>query len=644
MATAMLSPTDSEKLSKLRSAVSGLNQISENEKSGFISLVSRYLSGDAQHVEWSKIKTPTDEVVVPYESLALPPEGDGHFRSVIEVRNGLTFLDLIVIQIETLNSKYGCNVPLVLMNSFNTHDDTLKIVEKYAKSNIDIHTFNQSQYPRLVIEDFSPLPCKGQAGKDGWYPPGHGDVFPSLMNSGKLDAFLAQGKEYVFVANSDNLGAVVTPKTLADVKGGTLISYEEKVQLLEIAQVPDEHEVDGVKVLQLETAAGAAIRFFDKAIGVNVPRSRFLPVKATSDLLLVQSDLYTVADGFVIRNSARSNPANPIIELGPEFKKVSNFLSRFKSIPSIIELDSLKVSGDVWFGAGIILKGKVSISAKSGVKLEIPDKAVLENKDPRNQSSNLSCNGDCGLRLRLVVEAHSRCFSFKLQSTQRGNTIWIGKPRLSLYQVRADSLLMYPPGHGDVFPSLMNSGKLDAFLAQVTPKTLADVKGGTLFLMKGKFRQVLFLRNVRSCAKLKMQTDVGFLLFQEVDGVKVLQLETAAGAAIRFFDKAIGVNVPRSRFLPVKTTSDLLLVQLELDSLKVSGDVWFGAGVFLKSVLIRGLSLLFLFCPLGRQQTLLFSQRAKVGISAKAGVELEIPDKAMLANKAGESGARFENA
>lgn len=275
------------------------------------------------------------------------------------------------------------------------------------------------------------------------YPPGHGDVFPSLSNSGKLDALLSQGKEYVFVANSDNLGAIVdlkilnhliehkneycmevTPKTLADVKGGTLISYEGRVQLLEIAQVPDEHvgefksiekfkifntnnlwvnlkaikrlveadalkmeiipnpkEVDGVKVLQLETAAGAAIRFFDKAIGINVPRSRFLPVKATSDLLLVQSDLYTLEDGSVIRNTARANPENPSIELGPEFKKVSNFLSRFKSIPSIVELDSLKVAGDVSFGASVILKGKVSIVAKSDVKLEIPDGAVIENKD-----------------------------------------------------------------------------------------------------------------------------------------------------------------------------------------------------------------------------------------------------------------------
>ena len=144
---------------------------------------------------------------------------------------------------------------------------------------------------------------------------------------------------------------------------------------LKMEIIPNQ-EVDGVKVLQLETVAGAAIRFFDRAIGVNVPRSRFLPVKATSDLLLVQPDLYTMKEGFVIRNPARVNPANPSIELGPEFKKVGNFLKRFKSIPSIIELDSLKVSGDVWFGSGIILKGKVTVEAKQGGKLEIPDGSV----------------------------------------------------------------------------------------------------------------------------------------------------------------------------------------------------------------------------------------------------------------------------
>lgn len=444
---------------------------SDNEKQGFLKLIGRHLSGKNEAIEWEKIKAPTDEVVVPYDKMSEFSDDPAKIKallnklavlklngglgttmgctgpkSVIEVRNGLTFLDLIVKQIENLNHTYNATVPLVLMNSFNTHDDTLKIVERYKDSKLEVITFNQSQYPRVVAEDMVPWPAKGKTDNAGWYPPGHGDVFPSLANSGKLDELLAQGKEYVFIANSDNLGAIVdlkilnhlveneneycmevTPKTLADVKGGTLISYEGRVQLLEIAQVPDEHvnefksidkfkifntnnmwvnlkaikrlveadalqmeiipnpkEVDGVKVLQLETAAGAAIRFFDRAIGVNVPRSRFLPVKATSDLLLVQSDLYTVENGAVVRNPARKIAENPSIELSGEFKKVGDFLKRFKSIPSIIELDSLKVNGDVWFGKNIVLKGKVVVEAAKGEKIEVPDKAIIENKVIKN--------------------------------------------------------------------------------------------------------------------------------------------------------------------------------------------------------------------------------------------------------------------
>ena len=49
-------------------------------------------------------------------------------KSVIPVRNDLTFLDLTVQQIEFLNKKYDANVPLVLMNSFNTDEDTHKII------------------------------------------------------------------------------------------------------------------------------------------------------------------------------------------------------------------------------------------------------------------------------------------------------------------------------------------------------------------------------------------------------------------------------------------------------------------------------------------------------------------------------------
>ena len=111
----------------------------------------------------------------------------------------------------------------------------------------------------------------------------------------------------------------VTDKTRADVKGGTLIQYEGKLRLLEAAQVPKEHEEDfksvkkfnvfntnnlwislpaiqrvleentldmeiivnpkqlggGVNVYQLETAVGAAMKCFEQASGVNVPRARY---------------------------------------------------------------------------------------------------------------------------------------------------------------------------------------------------------------------------------------------------------------------------------------------------------------------------------------------------------------------------------
>lgn len=96
-----------------------------------------------------------------------------------------------------------------------------------------------------------PVPETYNDPKDAWYPPGHGDLFKSLHASGELDALIAQGREILFVSNGDNLGATVdlkilnhmietgaeyimelTDKTRADVKGGTLISYDGQVRLL----------------------------------------------------------------------------------------------------------------------------------------------------------------------------------------------------------------------------------------------------------------------------------------------------------------------------------------------------------------------------------------------------------------------------
>lgn len=124
-------------------------------------------------------------------------------------------------------------------------------------------TFNQSRYPRIAKESLLPVPRTPNSHKSEWYPPGHGDFFDAINNSGLLDRLIDAGKEYVFVSNVDNLGADVdlkilkhlvdtqteflmelTDKTKADVKGGTIIDYQGQVRLLEIAQVPSEHVED----------------------------------------------------------------------------------------------------------------------------------------------------------------------------------------------------------------------------------------------------------------------------------------------------------------------------------------------------------------------------------------------------------------
>ena len=60
--------------------------------------------------------------------------------------------------------------------------------------------------------------------------------------------------------------------------------------------------------------------------------------------------------------------------------QVGDFLKRFETIPDIIHLDHLTVSGNVNFGKNVTLKGTVIIIANHGERIDIPDGATLENK------------------------------------------------------------------------------------------------------------------------------------------------------------------------------------------------------------------------------------------------------------------------
>uniref|UniRef100_A0A8W8IEJ5 UTP--glucose-1-phosphate uridylyltransferase n=1 Tax=Magallana gigas TaxID=29159 RepID=A0A8W8IEJ5_MAGGI len=515
----------------------GLHERIRAEFDEFEKLFGRYLQESGHAIMWDKIRLVSDDLVKTYNELKAPDNksiktllnqlvvvklngglgtsmGCKGPKSIISVRNDLTFLDLTVQQIEHLNKTYGTDVPLVLMNSFNTDADTEKILQRYSQVKVKIFTFNQSRYPRISRESLLPIATSFNTENiESWYPPGHGDVYQSIANSKLLDQFINDGKKYLFMSNIDNLGATVdlnilnflldpntkqapefvmevTNKTRADVKGGTLVEYDGKLRLLEIAQVPKDHvdefksvskfkifntnnlwisldaikrvvedntlhmeiivnpkggtlvEYDGklrlleiaqvpkdhvdefksvskfkifntnnlwisldaikrvvedntlhmeiivnpktldngVNVVQLETAVGAAIKSFEGAIGINVPRRRFLPVKTTSDLLIVMSNLYSLKTGALEMNPLRSFPSVPLVKLGSHFSKVKDYLHRFASIPDMLELDHLTVSGDVTFGRNVTLKGTVIIIANHGDRIDIPSGAVLENK------------------------------------------------------------------------------------------------------------------------------------------------------------------------------------------------------------------------------------------------------------------------
>lgn len=371
-------------------------------------------------------------------------------KSLLVVKEGLSFLDITVRQALAYREKVDAELPLAFMNSFATHDDSLETLKAYP----DLQTgdlplgFVQHKFPKILREDLTPAVWPSDRDLE-WNPPGHGDIYTSLISSGMLDMFLARGIIYAFVSNVDNLGAVidegilgyfaengfpfmmeVADRTEADTKGGHLARKKDGgLVLREIAQCPEEEldefqdislyryfntnsiwiNLESLKtflekernviplpmirnpktldprdessppVYQLETAMGSAIALFDGGTAVRVPRSRFLPVKKSRDLLGLWSDAYMLtADYTIVPNPART--AGPLtLTLDERFyKKIDQLQTRFPyGAPSLLNCVCLDLKGDVRFGKEIEVVGEVAIHNNADHPLTIPDGSRL---------------------------------------------------------------------------------------------------------------------------------------------------------------------------------------------------------------------------------------------------------------------------
>lgn len=377
-------------------------------------------------------------------------------KSLLCVRRGLSFLDIIARQVLHLREQYDAPLPLIFMNSFRTSADTLAALERYEALPVEglPLEFLQNKVPKLNATDLTPASWPKDPELE-WCPPGHGDIYTALLaaqESGNslLDDLIAAGFRHVFVSNSDNLGAVpdarvagwfaasgapfaieAVRRTPSDRKGGHFarrksdgrIILRESAQTLDadkdaladlnrhqfmstnnlwfdlaamkqtleardgilgLPMIRNEKTVDPAdktspKVIQVESAMGAAIEIFPGATTIEVGRDRFVPVKTTDDLLVLRSDVYDLGADFVLDQAC---DAVPFVELDPAiYRLVGEFDKRFpEGAPSLKGADTFTVEGDWTFGAGVTVKGTVGLEQPS-VAQRVPEATVLGPDD-----------------------------------------------------------------------------------------------------------------------------------------------------------------------------------------------------------------------------------------------------------------------
>jgi len=426
----------------------------------FVQLLFKFLRNDISAIDWNKIKEIKNEEIVNANNLdSFQDLGQANLNKlvVLKLNGGLgttmglrsakssiivdlkrkkTFLHLIKEQLDELNLEFNCKIPLWFLNSFHTKRDTEKIL-----SHDSYFELLQNEFPRIKVENNeSYVPFEYQeCPTSEWYPPGHGDLYRVFKNKKFLEQMIADGKEYLFVSNADNLGATVdlgiigyvisnkvdflmevSKKTVLDKKGGILVNYNDKLSLVEAVQVSAKYQTDFENInkfsyfntnslwfnikklleiinhgfelpilinkkkiqenqlIQLETAMGAIISYFPNAQILDVPKSRFLPVKTNRELLLLRSDLIKKEKKFVVNKERARNNLIPEIVLSPNYCCLDKFENYLQNVPSLINVDLLSLNGEVFFSGKTpaILQGKIVLESIDK-PLEISDMVSL---------------------------------------------------------------------------------------------------------------------------------------------------------------------------------------------------------------------------------------------------------------------------
>jgi UTP--glucose-1-phosphate uridylyltransferase len=348
-------------------------------------------------------------------------------KSLLAVKPGVTFLDVIARQ------ALGLGLRLLFMNSYNTRRDTLDYLVRYPdlrRNHLPLD-FLQNQFPRIRTDSFAPLAFGDERDwnppghGDLYLAIQQEGLLDHLLEAGCRFAFVSNADNLGAVPDARipaYMAAQRVPfvmevcrRSAMDRKGGHLALRHEDgtLCLREAAQRPKggdrfedielyrwfntnnlwvdlevlrealhQHDgilplplmanpktVDGVAVVQLETAMGAAIEVFANAQALAVPRARFAPVKKTCDLLLLRSDVYDLGvDGQLCQAPGAFLPVVDLDEA--HYRSVDQLDEHFRDgVPSLRDCTSLHVRGPVSFAGGVICRGVVTISAEGPRRL-----------------------------------------------------------------------------------------------------------------------------------------------------------------------------------------------------------------------------------------------------------------------------------
>jgi UTP--glucose-1-phosphate uridylyltransferase len=254
----------------------------------------------------------------------------GVVKAAVEVSGGQSFLAVKVADVR----RAAPRAPIYVMTSAATHD---RIVEQARREDLNVECFPQLVSLRLTpqgelhLDDNKPSP----------YATGHGDLTFALRARGVLGAFRARGGKALYMSNVDNVAATLDPAVIgahlasgasitAEVvrkqpgdRGGAPARVDGQPQIVEAFRFPPtfdqdslplfntnsfvfdaeaidrdfdltffrvEKKLEAATVIQFERLVGQLTAFLPTHF-LEVPRSRFLPVKDPEELELRRPEI-----------------------------------------------------------------------------------------------------------------------------------------------------------------------------------------------------------------------------------------------------------------------------------------------------------------------------------------------------------------